>query len=486
MDSHRIISNIISSFFRIVVRNLHGILIISIVTKLLGADSYGIWITSMSFVGLFVVFGKLHLDGAQIRFISDEQSPNQTLINVLSLGAILSVIFGVGFYFLFVVFDLSTSLGLTLPQGVPFVLALIVTTQIIWEVVRNYPKAKNNVILFEKVAIFRVSIEVIVILVVLYVTQNLLYGFMSYFIISFLTTLGLVGFFARPAKPDMMQSKKYLSYSLPMVPMEISDYLLRNADKIIIMYLLSPTATGIYAVSYGVGKLLKQISNVLRPTLYPAVTRAWDNDEMKNLSTMFEAIFKWYFAISFPALVGITLISRPLLEIVSTPNIAQAGWYLLPILGFGFILEGLETSLGYILTARKETGVWGKTSLFGTALNIAFNFLLIPLFGLMGAAIATSTSYGFRFIVILYYTRDDLSISFPIVDCIKICLGTMIMGGILIASPTLTQLNTVILYPILGVVVYSFILFFLDFVTQNEWQIIYSFIRNVRYGKNPD
>jgi O-antigen/teichoic acid export membrane protein len=203
------------------------------------------------------------------------------------------------------------------------------------------------------------------------------------------------------AKPDFPLLKRMLLFSLPVIPTAFVGFLSTNyLDALFILHFLSQVKLGIYAVTYQLVGLAQQLPLLAGYLLMPLfVTLQTGKQENRTLRFMKEVL--------------------PLLTLLWTLGcvlVAAAGWYLLPIV-FGakfsetgpllWPLMAATTLAGPILmgyspvaTSTSNTYITMIGVTLGSSANLILNFLLVPRFGLIGCAWATTASYGINAIVV--------------------------------------------------------------------------------------
>ena len=102
--------------------------------------------------------------------------------------------------------------------------------------------------------------------------------------------------------------------------------------------------------------------------------------------------------------IGILTISKPFLSIYVSKEY-YAAWKYMPFLTVGCVYLTLASFMATSYTVHKDSFGYLFSGMFGALFNIVMNFMLIPLIGVYGAAIATCISYILVFIFRLFHTR---------------------------------------------------------------------------------
>ena len=210
-------------------------------------------------------------------------------------------------------------------------------------------------------------------------------------IISFLLIIPLVfysqknNFFFQFKLNDL---KKSIKLSLPLVPDTIIGLINNSFDKIILNSFLGLSSLGLYDIANRFSNVYKQVLDSIIPTWTPYFmnkSEEGDIDSKKKISdryTVVTSIFMIFAAILVSYIEEIV--------ILLTTTEFHKSIYIIPIIIF-FTLTIHCFSIvgkGQILFAKKTKHLF-YSSLIACILNIILNFLLIPIYGVIGAVLAT-------------------------------------------------------------------------------------------------
>jgi len=186
--------------------------------------------------------------------------------------------------------------------------------------------------------------------------------------------------------------KEMLAFGLPKVPGGISFLVLSASDRYFLEHYSTPTELGLYSIGYRLAGLLGDfaIQPFLQtwPTMYFPLAKD-SPDEGKGILGRFMTYF--LVVVGFMAL-GICVFVEPLLRIMADPKFAGAVT-VVPLVVLALVFSGVYRVLIVGINIKKKT-IFIPMMVGGAAvLNIFFNALLIPRWGMMGAAWATVFSY---------------------------------------------------------------------------------------------
>ena len=188
---------------------------------------------------------------------------------------------------------------------------------------------------------------------------------------------------------DLKLLKTMLLIAIPLLPNFLIYWVFNSSDKLMITNLMSVGAAGIYSV----GSKLGHASQLI----YMAFSGGWqffsfstmkDDDQVRSNS----AIFEYLGAISFVATAFICALSFPIYRLLFEPEYLE-GYIIAPYLFAAPLLQMLfQVACNQFIIIKKT---WPNMLILssGALVNVALNFILIPILGIEGAAVATLIGY---------------------------------------------------------------------------------------------
>lgn len=212
----------------------------------------------------------------------------------------------------------------------------------------------------------------------------------------------------REVKPDY-SGKQWLLSALPFMFLGTAELINSRIDIIMLGTFEGAAAVGIYAAIAGIAQLTAFIHQATLGVLGPTIATLYSEGKLKQLERLIQRSILAVFAISL--LLGGTIIalSKYLLLIFGSEFVIGAT--AMNILIGGQIFNALTGPVGLVLNM---TGHQTKTAIatgLSAFLNIILNALLIPRWGIVGAAIATTTSIITINAIKVMFVQKNLNIS---------------------------------------------------------------------------
>ena len=222
--------------------------------------------------------------------------------------------------------------------------------------------------------------------------------------------------------------KEMLAYSWPMVPNNLSNWVLSLSDRFVITGFIGVEATAVYAAANKIPNLLSMAQSVF--------TMAWqenaslavnDNDNEKYYSLMFDKIFTLVFSFTV-LLIGYT----PIIFFFLIKGDYDEAYIQMPILILAMFFYCMASFQGGIYVAHKKTKSVGITTMAAAAINFLIDIIFIKQFGIVVASISTLVAYMFlyifRMVDSLRFQKLDYNVKKQIICMIMIILMLFICG----------------------------------------------------------
>ncbi len=220
--------------------------------------------------------------------------------------------------------------------------------------------------------------------------------------------------------------RKILSFGLRVHPASIMGFLNHRLDVLLLGLLNGNMAVGFYAVAVSVIEKLWLFSRSVSSALYASL--AQETDETKrNATTSHAARFVLLITMIPGGVVAAisTLVVRTLFGSSFVPA-AGALQALMP----GVVMLSVARVLAIDCTARGRPGLNSLTGGIGLAVNILLNLWWIPKFSIVGAAWASTVSYG-----VIFCLRVNLFIHFSKENTIRFLVPQKVDLQTLLNSP---------------------------------------------------
>ncbi|WIG16368.1 flippase [Kocuria rosea] len=208
-------------------------------------------------------------------------------------------------------------------------------------------------------------------------------------------------------KPNLAAAQKLMRQSVPLMLSNVANQINLKGDVVVIQYLLGTTAVGIYSVAAKISELSHFVPMIFMNSLLPGLVKLQgksSGDTQEYISVMTRA-YRWSFWLGAAVALLVGGTGYVLIPIMFGAEYAQAASLLVVhVLSTPFVFMAAVYSKWIIA----EGTLWASLTrhLTGATLNISLCFFLIPKYGVMGAAVATVSSYLVASYVSTFFTRQ--------------------------------------------------------------------------------
>ena len=405
-----------------IVGMIFSYIFILLVTRNFGANAMGIFALSTTVLTIFTIAGRLGLDTSLLRFVAEYSSQGKydrvkeiyakTLKIVIPFSILLSFsLFYLSPYIAKHIFHkehLSVYFRIVSFGVLPMVLMLINS-----QALRALKKIKEfsffqNIARYLFASIFLVSLLVF--------SKGRSLPVVSYVLAIFLSAVMSHVLWQRNAKmktisyphEQTMDFKTILSVSLPMMLSSSMFFIMNWTSTIMLGMFRTEADVGIFNVAVKVAALTHITLFAINSIAAPKFAEFYGKNDMKGLAKVVRQSTKLIFWTSFPVLLVIFLLPSFILGIFGGEF--KAGVFALVFLTIGQFINAVSGSVGFILNMTGRQKVFQKIMLVATILNITMNIILIPRYGINGAAVANMVAMAFWSLSSVFYIKLYMNI----------------------------------------------------------------------------
>jgi O-antigen/teichoic acid export membrane protein len=182
--------------------------------------------------------------------------------------------------------------------------------------------------------------------------------------------------------------------------------IIESLDKYMVNEKLGLGETGIYSIAAYFGIVITLPSRSLYSIAYTVVSESWKNNDLQNIKNIYrKSCINQIIAALFIFLIVWVNIDN-IFKVI--PPVYAAGKYVVFFIGLGYVIDSATGINGVILTSSKHYKYDSFFNLGLIAVTIILNMILIPLYGITGAAIAAAGTllifnlFRYLFILIVY------------------------------------------------------------------------------------
>lgn len=205
--------------------------------------------------------------------------------------------------------------------------------------------------------------------------------------------------------PPIYKEKEWLRVSLPLLFMSGMHLILHQADIIMIGALLDTEQAGIYAVASRIAALVIFGLNAVNAIVAPMISEFYSTKQYQELQKMITLAARIIFSFALAMSLILIIFGEFILDIFGHEFIE--GHMSLLILVVGQVINATVGSVGFLMTMTGHQNQAAMILGVSALINILMNTILISIFGMIGAAIATTiTIVIWNFMMLVYVWRQ--------------------------------------------------------------------------------
>jgi O-antigen/teichoic acid export membrane protein len=190
----------------------------------------------------------------------------------------------------------------------------------------------------------------------------------------------------RPARTARRDTKEMLVFSLPVYLSDLIGTFRGSIQTVLLGAFNSVTTVGIFAAATRVNVIGEAFHGAISTSSMPIISELYDRGERKQLARFYQTMTKWTLTLNLPLFLIVLLFSGSILSVFGEDFVGGA--VALTVLAWGNLANAATGICGAVLDMTGKTPLKLFNSIILTALTLGLNFLLIPRWGLMGAATA--------------------------------------------------------------------------------------------------
>jgi len=374
-------------------------------TNLLGANNFGRYIFVLSWIILIATFLSSYLHLPIIRFITSyiHQKSFNLLKGCISLTykyiffttAVTFIIFLIILFFLNEIFNRDYLETFIIGSvGIFFISYINVNKSILFGLNRS-PEGMFSELIVRPFSIILFILIIYFQDIVLSTKLAISITITSYFV-AMLFSFVFVNFF-KPEFNSIQSKYNYVEWKkvlLPFIFVSFGEILLSRADIIILGVLRLPSEVGIFAIATLIVSSISMITNAIDSVVSSRFAKLFSKKDLKGAQ---ESLFRMLIvsnAITLPISIIILFFGAEILSLFGEEFVG--GTTALRILVGGHLFNSLMGPLGMILGINGQEKSLAKITIISGIINIIILFILVPSFGIEGAALS-------RLITILFF-----------------------------------------------------------------------------------
>ncbi|MDD4651097.1 MAG: oligosaccharide flippase family protein [Methanothrix sp.] len=414
---------------------LNSLIMLPLLTKNLPVSEYGIWVQISVTIGLVPAVALMGLPYSMVRFLPSAKGKENIQEIFYSMAAVIAL---AGLVASVAIHLLAGPIADALFDGRLLIvkyLSLLIFLECLISIPFGYFRSVQRIKMYSIFIFLKVFFSLL--LVIFFVLSGRgIFGAVIGMILSDAVILLAMSYFVMSdlgiSMPRFKNIREYLDFGMPTIPSNLSSWIVNSSNRYVIGLLLGTTFVGYFSPSYTLGNMINLFIAPLSFALPAALSKHYDENDLDEVRAILGFSLKFFLAFGIPSAIGVSLLSRPILNVLSTPEIASEGYAITPFIAIGALFLGAYTVVVQILILAKKTLLTGIIWSIAALLNLVLTFFFVPHIGIMGAAIAALVAFGFAFFAASYHANRFLYYHLDYIFIIKSITASIMMTILLL------------------------------------------------------
>lgn len=372
-------------------------LMLPVLTRHLPAADYGILSNFSAIAGLLIPLVGINLmTSIQVQYLKDEVDNRDYLTSVFRFNIFLGILFtGLVVLFSDVVNDITG-----VPHEILYLMGVYALFHVTIEVLLAVWRMEDKAVNYGAFRISRTILEILLIVIFVIVMGMDFIGTVYAMLIAYGTGC-LVAMVILFKKGLIFGSyrKDYLrhavGYGVPLIPHALSGMAIMYADKLFITRYISLEANGIYSVGFLVGQSIGLLQNSFNQAWVPWVFQKLKGGNENDKRRMVKITYGYILAILIAVLL-LWLVMPIIFSLLGKDY--SSGMEIVFWIALGFAFNGMYKMVSVYLFYLERTKIIATMSIGVAVVNVVLNFIMIPKYGVHGAAWATMIAMFTQFV----------------------------------------------------------------------------------------
>ena len=384
----------------------------------LGVSGVGAWALFDMTLSFAVTGATLLMGHAMMRLLSGRRSAEEAsagLSSVLAVVVAAAVVVGltIGWF--------SSALARLMfhnaaGRSVIVAVAAVLVFDCVWEELRGFFRARRLNDRWAFLTLARLIPETAIVAVVAFTSRRVDATVWSYVVCATVACAwGLVYVFRgkglRLVVPDLKLAGQYLAFSLPQMPGTAAAVISARIDRYLVAYFLDLKTVGVYSICSALAGLSSVVAAPIGDVMFPELADLYDKSDRAAFDARFASVQRFILAATIGVAALLCAFPREAIRLVTSADYGSAALSLRLLSGRGILLVAVMF-YGLLLNVRFRVWSWTAVYIAMSLCLIAFDLMLIPHFGIAGAAFCQLASTLLGAALVLWLNRDIVGRSF--------------------------------------------------------------------------
>jgi len=423
-----------------------------VLARELGPTEFGLFFAVFTFVSFFGFFKDAGLGYTLVKYIPEFEVKKKyheiksAIFSVFIVKLVSSSILGV------VLFLLADYLSIhyfkdPLSSTILKFLVLMFIFMTFWEVIRTVFMGFQKMFYYSFMDFLSNFIVFLIIAALFYCGVGIMAPTYAYVAIGpimfFICTplfLKIFNFFGHKGKFSFHMLKRLFSFGLPILLGSMGSTIIAYVDVLVLMYYRTLAEVGIYNVVYPSAMVFLFFGKALANVMLPMVSELWARREKKKVAGALNFLYNNYFVFLMPIIFSVLAFAGLFISIFFGEDYSS-GALALQILLIGVVINAFANINNSILVGIGKPRIVTLLVTLSSIINLILDVLLIPKFGIEGAALATTIAFTAWFLLSMHSIGKFIKAEIPWRNWLKVLISSLMFVVLVFFMKNALSLN---------------------------------------------
>lgn len=416
MLSNKFASDVSLSFIASIFSMIIGLPISIILGRYLGAGELGLYSMTITIYTIASLIASLGVPSALINYVAEFQEDEKQTNYIVSSGTYVSMFLGIVSFVILFLFSNAIANFFNMPELsklvriISFAFPFSIVNFSLLAVLNGFRHMKLHTLAIILQSILTTSVSILLVYLG-YGVSGVMFGIVLSSIGSCSYLLWVLrNYFKKISISQIMTySKILLSFGSQTLIANSINLINYQADIVMVGFFLTKVDVGLYGVAVVFAKLLWLVPDSIQKITYPLISEFHGKKKQESVGQVVTMIMKYTACVLIIIVIAMLIYGKLIITSIYG-NSFIGSVYPLYILITGTFIFGITKSVNSLFASIGRVDLFAKMPAISAIANIILNLLLIPIYGITGAAIATSASLLIYVIFMLYFMKKIVGI----------------------------------------------------------------------------
>lgn len=213
-------------------------------------------------------------------------------------------------------------------------------------------------------------------------------------------------------RPQLRRARDLFDFGRYALVGDVNGYVYQWLDVAVLRLFVPVSLVGAYEIAWRVASVSVLLTKAIRTSLFPQISNWYARDRLEKIESAFYNWVQVPLYLTIPAFAGGVVLGEDLLRTVFSAEVAVA-YPVLLVFMFEKILRSVQLVVGPSLFAMDEPQLGYRGNVAAIFTNLVLNFALVPFFGILGAAVATTVGAAVAAVLAIGYVQSLVPLRVP-------------------------------------------------------------------------